>query len=199
MPIEELQEPIWEKQKGETPNQYCYFLEFLEYKPNDIKGFHQHLCERDQEGLLRTKLPAYKTLRNWSGPACNKWIERKTAKRAAEKKDIIETLHELDKEDIVEEYQIKKRINKKLLDRIEREIDYQPMSQINQGITGFKTLKDDNRVDKGEATEFTNTQINADIDATVEAQTKLETDFQTAYQDLIDTTNKNSLHIDDDS
>lgn len=195
MPIEELQEPIWEKQKGETPNQYCYFLEFLEYPTNNLKDFHNHLCEKDKQGLLRANVPAYKTIRNWSGPACNKWKERKAEKRASEKQDILDTLHELDKEDAIEEYKAKKRINKKLLDRIEREIDTQPMSQLTQGITGFKTLKDDNRVDKGEATEITNSQLAAEIDANIDAKTQLETDFQQAYQDLIETTQKNGLHL----
>ena len=199
MPIEELQEPYWEKQKGETPNQYCYFLEFLKFPTDNLKDFHNHLCEENKKEQKGTKIVTYGTIRKWAMESCNMWKLRKAAKRQSEKQDIIDTLHELDKEDAIEEYQTKKRINKKLLDRIEREIDTQPMSQITQGITGFKTLKDDNRVDKGEATEFTNTKIDADIDANVDAKTKLETDFQTAYQDLIDTTTKNSLHIDDDS
>ena len=69
------------------------------------------------------------------------------------------------------------------------------MSQLTQGITGYKTLKDDNRVDKGEATEITNSQLAAEIDANIDAKTQLETDFQQAYQDLIETTQKNGLHL----
>ena len=58
MPIEELQEPYWEKQEGETPNQYCYFLEFLEFPTFNLKDFHQHLCEkskREQKGAFETE------------------------------------------------------------------------------------------------------------------------------------------------
>ena len=202
MPIETLEEPVWEKQKGETPNQYCYFLEFLEFPTFNLKDFHNHLCElhkKSQKFTDKSKITSYDVIRKWAGESCNMWKERKRAKRASEKEDKLETLQELDKADAIEEYILKKEINHLLLNRIKREVNEQPMSQINQGIQGYKTLKDDNRVDKGEATEFTNTKIDADIDANVEAQTKLETDFQKAYQDLIDTTRKNSLHIDDDS
>ncbi len=195
MPIEELKEPIWEKQKGETPNQYCYFLEFLKFPTNNLKAFHDHLCEKGNVGQKGTKVPAYKTLRNWSRESCNNWVFRKAAKRKAEDDDIQDTLHELDKEDAIQEFLLKKLINKKILERINREIDEQPLSQLNQGIQGYKTLKDDNRVDKGEATEYTNTKIDADIDAKTETQIAI--DFQEAYNELINDTRKDSLHLKD--
>ena len=168
MPIEELQEPIWDKQQGETPNQYCYFLEFLEFPTNNLKGFHNHLCEKDKAGLLRAKVPAYKTIRNWSGPSCNKWIERKSAKRASEKQDILDTLHELDKQDKIEEFILKKSFKKKLLDRLEKEAEYEKFSQLKHGVDAYVNINDDNRVDKEEPTTFTNQKLD------VEANTKIE-------------------------
>jgi len=168
MPIEELQEPYWEKQQGETPNQYCYFLEFLQFPTNNLKDFHQHLCEKDNQGLLRTKVPAYKTIRNWSGPACNKWTERKAAKRQSEKQDILDTLHELDKEDVIEEYKQKKSFKKKLLERLEKEVEYERFSQIKHGVTAYVDMNNDNRVDKEEPTSFTSQKLD------VEAETKIE-------------------------
>ena len=99
MPIEELQEPIWEKQKGETPNQHCYFLEFLEFPTFNLKDFHQHLCEKNKKTQTNTKIVTYDTLRKWAGEKCNKWHIRKQAKRQSEKEDLLETLHELDKQD----------------------------------------------------------------------------------------------------
>jgi hypothetical protein len=173
MPIEELQEPYWEKQKGETPNQYCYFLEFLEFPTFNLKDFHNHLCETYQNLPEPTpKPPKYNTIKGWSSD--NNWTDRKTAKRTSEKEDILNTLHELEKERIVDEYKTKQRINTNLLNRIEREVDDNALSQIAQGIQGYKTLKDDNRVDRGEATDFTKSDINADIDAKAEVETKAD-------------------------
>ena len=177
MPITELKAPIWEKQDGETPNQYDYFLEFLNFPTYNLKDYHTHLCElhkNSQKFTNKKKITSYDVIRKWAGESCNKWKERKIAKRKAEDDDIQETLHELDKEDTIEEYQTKKRINKKLLSRIEREVNEQPMSQLAQGIDGYKKLKDDNRIDKGEATEVTNTKIDADIAADVKTQTTAE-------------------------
>lgn len=174
MPIDELQEPIWEKQKGETPNQYCYFLEFLQFPTNNLKDFHDHLCQKDNKGQKGTKPPAYKTIRNWAREACNNWVFRKAAKRKAEDDDLNNILCELEKERKVDEYKAKQRINTRLLNRIEREVDDNALSQIAQGIQGYKTLKDDNRVDRGEATDFTKSDINADIDAKVEVETKAD-------------------------
>ena len=77
MPIEELQEPYWEKQDGETPNQYCYFLEFLEFPTFNLKDFHDHLCEKNKKEQKGTKVVTYGTLRKWARDSCNKWRIRK--------------------------------------------------------------------------------------------------------------------------
>ena len=168
MPIEELQEPIWEKQKGETPNQYCYFLEFLQFPTYNLKDFHQHLCEHGIAGHKGAKIAAYKTLRNWAGDSCNKWHSRKEAKRIADKEDLLETLHELDKQDLIEEYLLKKSIKRKLLKRLEKEVDYEKYSQLKHGADAFTILNDDNRVDKEEPTTFTNQKLDVDADTTIQ-------------------------------
>ena len=168
MPIEELQEPIWEKQKGETPNQYCYFLEFLQFPTYSLKDFHDHLCENGIAGHKGAKIAAYKTLRNWAGDSCNKWHSRKEAKRIADKEDLLETLHELDKQDLIEEYLLKKSIKRKLLRRLEKEADYEKYSQLKHGADAFTILNDDNRVDKEEPTTFTNQKLDVDAETKVQ-------------------------------
>ena len=168
MPIEELQEPIWEKQKGETPNQYCYFLEFLEFPTFNLKDFHQHLCENGIAGHKGTKIAAYKTLRNWAGESCNHWHSRKEAKRAAEKQDILDTLHELDKQDAIEEYKLKKAFKKKLLRRLVAEAETEKMSQLRQGADAYVSMSDDNRVDKEEPTNYSNQKLDVDADTTIQ-------------------------------
>ena len=168
MPIEELQEPIWERQKGETPNQYCYFLEFLEYPTFNLKEFHQHLCEKDKQGQIGTRPPAYKTIRNWSGPACNKWKERKAAKRESEKDDLLETLHELDKEDKIDNFKLKNSFKKKLLDRLEKEAEFEKFSQLKHGVDAYVNMSDDNRIDMEEPTTFTNQKVDVDADTTIQ-------------------------------
>lgn len=168
MPIEELQEPIWEKQKGETPNQYCYFLEFLQFPTYNLKDFHDHLCENGIAGHKGAKIAAYKTLRNWAGDSCNKWHSRKEAKRIADKEDLLETLHELDRQDLIEEYLLKKSIKRKLLRRLEKEADYEKYSQLKHGADAFTILNDDNRVDKEEPTTFTNQKLDVDAETKIE-------------------------------
>ena len=137
MPIEELQEPYWEKQEGETPNQYCYFLEFLEFPTFNLKDFHQHLCElhkNSQKFTDKSKITSYDVLRKWAGDACNKWKVRKEAKRQSEKEDLLETLHELDKQDKIDNFKKKNNIKKKLLDRLEKEAGSEKYSQLKHGV-----------------------------------------------------------------
>lgn len=197
MPIEELKEPYWDKQQGETPNQYCYFLEFLKFPTNNLREFHDCLCEEGKKRQKEAKVPTYKTIRKWAAESCNNWVFRKAAKRKAEDDDIQDILHELDKEDRIDNFKSKNRLKKELLKRMELEVYMQPLSQIRQGIDGYVSLANDNRVDQGEATEYTNTKLDADIDAKTENKTQIELEFQQAYDDLIETTKQNSLHITD--
>ena len=167
MPITELQEPYWEKQKGETPNQYCYFLEFLKFPTFNLKAFHDHLCEEHKKTQSNTKIVTYDTIRKWAGDKCNKWHTRKSAKRQSEKEDLLETLHELDKEDAIEEFLLKKSIKKKLLKRLEQDADYEKYSQLKHGADAYTILNDDNRVDKEEPTSYTSQKVDVDADTTI--------------------------------
>ena len=169
MPIQELQEPIWEKQKGETPNQHCYFLEFLEFPTFSLKDFHEHLCEQYSKVLKSTgkpKVPKYQTIKNWS--FCNDWTLRKEAKRKAEKDDLLETLHELDKQDKIDNFKRKNNIKKKLLDRLEKEAEYEKYSQLKHGVDAYVNMSDDNRIDMEEPTTFSNQRLDVDAEAKFE-------------------------------
>lgn len=169
MPIEELQEPIWDKQKGETPNQYCFFQEFLKWPTYNLKDFHNHLCNNYSklpQVTDKAKIPKYGTMKNWS--SFNNWTIRKEAKRSAEKQDILDTLHELDKEDAIEEFLLKKSIKRKLLRRLEQDADHEKYSQLKHGADAFTILNDDNRVDKEEPTTFTNQKLDVDAETKIE-------------------------------
>ena len=169
MPIQELKEPIWEKQKGETPNQHCYFLEFLKFPTYSLKDFHDHLCSQYSQlpgSTTKAKIPKYQTIKNWS--SCNDWTLRKEAKRASEKQDILDTLHELDKEDAIEEYLLKKSFKRKLLQRLEKEAEYEKLSQLRQGADAYVTMSDDNRVDKEEPTNYSNQKLDVDADTKIQ-------------------------------
>lgn len=168
MPIEELQEPYWEKQKGETPNQHCYFLEFLEFPTFNLKDFHDHLCEEHKKTQSNTKVVTYDTLRKWAGEKCNKWHIRKQAKRQSEKEDLLETLHELDKQDKIEEFLLKKSFKRKLLDRLEKDSEYEKYSQLKHGVDAYVNMSDDNRIDMEEPTTFTNQKLDVDAETKVE-------------------------------
>lgn len=165
MPIEELKEPYWDKQEGETPNQYCYFLEFLEYPTNNLKDFHNYLCEETQKEQKGTKPVTYNTLKKWSRESCNKWRIRKEAKKQADKEDILQTLHELDKADAIEEYILKKSFKQKLLERLEREAETERYSQLKHGVSAYVDISNDNRVDKHEPTSYTKTEGTLEVEA----------------------------------
>ena len=168
MPIEELQEPIWEKQEGETPNQYCYFQEFLEWPTFNLKEFHDHLCDEYKKQQRNTKIVTYQTLRKWAGEKWNKWHIRKEAKRQSEKDDLLETLHELDKEQKIENFKRKNSFKNKLLERLEKEAEYEKYSQLKHGVDAYVNISDDNRIDMEEPTTFANQKLD------VEAETKVE-------------------------
>ena len=168
MPIEELQEPYWEKQEGETPNQYCYFLEFLEFPTFNLKDFHDNLCEKNKKEQKGTKVVTYNTIRKWAREACNKWRIRKEAKRQSEKDDLLETLHELDKEQKIENFKRKNSFKNKLLERLEKEAEYEKYSQLKHGVDAYVNISDDNRIDMEEPTTFANQKLD------VEAETKVE-------------------------
>ena len=173
MPIEELQEPIWERQKGETPNQYCYFLEFLEYPTFNLKDFHQHLCElhkNSQKFTDKSKITSYDVLRKWAGESCNKWRIRKAAKRESEKDDLLETLHELDKEDKIDNFKLKNSFKKKLLDRLEKEAESEKYSQLKHGVDAYVNMSDDNRIDMEEPTTFANQKVDMESTNKIEYQ-----------------------------
>ena len=168
MPIEELQEPYWEKQEGETPNQYCYFLEFLEYPTFNLKDFHDYLCEKNKKAQKGTKVVTYGTLRKWARDACNKWRVRKEAKRQSEKDDLLDTLHELDKQDKIDNFIKKNSIKKKLLERLEKEAEYEKYSQLKHGVDAYVNMSDDNRIDMEEPTTFASQKLDVDADTKIQ-------------------------------
>lgn len=168
MPIEELQEPYWEKQDGETPNQYCYFLEFLEFPTFNLKDFYDYLCEKNKKEQKGTKVVTYGTLRKWAREACNKWQIRKEAKRQSEKDDLLETLHELDKEVKIENFKRKNSFKNKLLERLDKEAEFEKYSQLKHGVDAYVNISDDNRIDMEEPTTFTNQKVDVDADTTIQ-------------------------------
>ena len=162
MPIKELQEPIWEKQKGETPNQHCYFLEYLKFPTFNLKAFHEHLCETYKNlDKPSAKPPKYNTIIGWSSE--NKWRTRKEAKRTSEDTEILETLHELEKQQKIETFNAKQEIERTLLENIKTAIALgQPLSQINQGVQALKTLNEDKQLTQEKPTNYNKTDIDAE-------------------------------------
>jgi hypothetical protein len=109
----------------------------------------------------------YDTLRKWAGEKWNNWHIRKEAKRSAEKQDILETLHELDKETKIDNFKQKNSFKKKLLDRLEKEAEFEKYSQLKHGVDAYVNMSDDNRIDMEEPTTFTNQKVDVDADTTI--------------------------------
>ena len=173
MPIDQLQEPYWEKQKGETPNQYCYFQEFLKFPTFNLKDFHKYLCETYQHPTKpNVKPPKYNTITGWSSE--NKWTSRKEAKRVAEDKDILDTLHELEKQKKIDTFNAKQEIETNLIENILTAIALgQPLSQINQGVQALKTLNEDKQLTQEKPTNYNKTDIDAESKVTHQGVTEL--------------------------
>ncbi len=162
MPIKELKEPYWEKQNGETPNQFCYFQEYLKFPTFNLKDFHQHLCENyKNEHKPTAKPPKYNTIRGWS--AENKWHIRKESKRTVEDQEILEVLHEKEKQQKIETFDAKQNIERELTKKIQKAIETgQPLSQINQGIQALKILNEDKQLTQEKPTNYNQTNIDAE-------------------------------------
>ena len=81
---------------------------------------------------------------------------------------MLDTLHELDKEDKIENFKQKNRFKKKLIDRLEKEAEFEKYSQLKHGVDAYVNISDDNRIDMEEPTTFANQKLD------VEAETKVE-------------------------
>ena len=100
-------------------------------------------------------------MKNWS--SLNKWTTRKESKRAAEDTEILQQLHEMEKEQKARTFQAKQEIEEKLLDKIIEAIELgQPLSQINQGIQGLKTINEDKQLTQEKPTNYNKTDIDAE-------------------------------------
>jgi len=167
MPITKLHEPYWEQQEGETPHQYCWFLEYLHYPYSNIKKFRQALTEGGLQldtKLRRTnKIPTYKTFRNYSSE--NKWNKRKEAYQKHCEEETTAYLRHTRLKDKEEEVRLRHSIVMNALRNIEEGINTGRLSgyNLNQSVQAVKTLNELDLLELGEATENVQQKITADI------------------------------------
>lgn len=159
---------IWDRQEGETVNQYCWFQEFLQHDDYSLKNFHEKLnmegMEKEQKSQKKKKIPTYKTIQNWS--SCNNWMKRKEAYNIHK---VEQQTHRLEEA----EYKNKELINQKkntiilkLLNRLDKEIDNELSGyQSNQFTSAITNLLDDNRKDLGKATSITENKSQLQIES----------------------------------
>ena len=85
----------------------------------------------------------------------------------SEKDDLLDTLHELDKQDKIDNFKLKNSFKKKLLDRLEKEAEYEKYSQLKHGVDAYVNMSDDNRIDMEEPTTFANQKVDVEADTNV--------------------------------
>ena len=150
---------IWDRQEGETVNQYCWFNEFLLHNDLSLKNFYETIQEPSEDihkkSQKNKKIPTYYTVYKWS--SCNNWIKRKEAYIKHKNE---EQRHRLEEEDYKNKetiHQKKNNIILKLLNKLEQELDDDLVSgyQSNQFTNAITNLLDDNRKDIGSPTEIT--------------------------------------------
>lgn len=151
--IEELIEPIWEHQKGETPNQYKWFNKFLQYESFDLIKFHTELTLSQQNNEKKIKLPTLGTIRKWSSN--NKWTIRKECSVIFDETNIQHELKKLDLSNAIEEFYLKNEIKIKRLENLKSKVDNDEITgyQFNQDIQGITKLDENIRLSLGKATE----------------------------------------------
>lgn len=172
MPIEELVEPYWNKQPGETPKQHCWFCQFLQYPDFNIGEFHKYISSPefnppDKAGY--GKIPTIKTIYNWSSD--NKWKHRKTRYLEDREEQVQQQLLQLDIEKRKEFYNQKIELISAAFDKTHEEFLTGKISgyQFNQYCQGITKLLDDNRLDLNKSTDIVTSNANVELDATVES------------------------------
>ena len=170
MPIEELKEPYWQKQEGETPKQHCWFCQFLQYPDFSLKEFHQYITSPDFELADPSgygKVPALKTIQNWSSD--NKWTIRKKAKIEDREQQTQYHLQQLDLEKRKDFYNKKLELIEEAFRKAQEEFILGNISgyQFNQYCQGITKLLDDNRLDLNKSTDIVQTTASVELEAEV--------------------------------
>ena len=167
MPITELQEPIWKKQKKEGSNAYCWFQEFLNYPTFELMRFCEHIQqeteESQQKSVKKVKTPAYNTICKWSSKF--EWRKRKEAFLENEEEERTLYLRQLRLKHSREELDLLHEIKMTQLKNIRDQIRTGQKSgyDFNQNMQGIKVINDMDLLELGEATENVQQKITADI------------------------------------
>lgn len=160
---------LWDRQEGETANQYCWFNEFLLHNDYSLKNFYEKVneesIESEQESQKNKKIPTYRTIQKWS--SCNNWIKRKEAYKEDECKQLRCHLQELQMNKIEEQFERKTEQIDNILTLMDNQFKQGTLScyQASQGANAISTLKDDNRKDLGEPTEITENKSQLQIES----------------------------------
>lgn len=173
MEPEDLEDPIWDKQKGETPTQHDWFVEFIDFPGYSLKGFHEYLEGSYQESLkvteVEVKIPSYNMIKKWSSH--NLWTKRKKASRDFDKNEEKEKLKKIKEKSKLTNFRKKQKIETGILRKMEDGLyEDVPLSQLNQGAQAYVTLNEDDLKELGESTEDIKVELTADVEATTKQE-----------------------------
>ena len=172
MPVEELKEPYWNKQEGETPKQHCWFCQFLQYTDFNIGEFHKYITSEEFNPVDKAgygKAPTLKTMYNWS--YSNKWKLRKARYLEDREEQVQNQLMQLDLEKRREFYDNKIGLIEAAFVKANEEFLLGNISgyQFNQYCQGITKLLDDNRLDLNKSTDIVTSNASVEVDAVVES------------------------------
>ena len=169
---------IWERQEGETPNQYCWFQEFLQHNDYSLKNFHEQVSknatEMEQESQKKIKTPKYSTIQKWS--SYNNWMKRKEAYTIYKSEQQTHRLEEAEYKNKERIHQKKNVLITKALTKVEEEFDRGTLSgyQWSNWINGIAKLLDDNRIDLGKATSITRNKSEVHVEQELDVNSVFE-------------------------
>ena len=170
MAVTEIKKEPWCKQEGETPTQFYWFEQYLNYPYNDISKFHEAMekeCkENGKKPQKKAPLCTLKTMYNWSYQ--NKWIKRKNESIIWQSEDNNTYLRQLQLKDKEEESNRRHNIKMESYKKVEEGITNGSLTgyQLNQFVQAIKTLNELDLLELGEATENITQTINADVKTT---------------------------------
>lgn len=169
---------IWERQEGETPNQYYWFHEFLQHNDYSLLKFHEKLNENTSKSKGKNqkykKIPTYNTIAKWS--SCNKWMKRKEAYEIYKVEQQTHRLEEAEYKNKEIIHQKKNVLITKALTKVEEEFEHGTLSgyQWSNWVTGIAKLLDDNRIDVGKATSITENKSEVHVEQELDVNSVFE-------------------------
>jgi len=192
--------PEWEQQECETNKQH-HFYQLFDKHGGTLEDFKREIKGRKKGEFflgIELKYEPYSDSTFSDLCACQDWFNRRDKHEKFENAFLIKQYERIDRRRAIDKYLLKEdteyeawvRVNEKV-----KEDDGFIGGRFKDATQGLNNIQSNKNIDKEKPTDFNKHDIAADIDANIKEETKLELDFQQAYNELIEDTKQNGLHL----